>query len=375
MPSGGADHHAKVGSSPRRKIDLVLVAATSILVLIGLISLYSIDKGGSSKYFFHQVVRIAIGLVPFLIFLLIDPRSLMRRHFGIYAAMIGLLVVVLLKGSTRGGAERWIDLGPLDFQPSELAKIFIAITLSAFFVRRLDRVAEPSTFALSLLHIIVPMALIMKQPHLGATLTIFVTWVAISLVAGVPVKYLIATFLALCGGFVVALKVPGILSDYHRERVQTFLFGGSESDEFYQQSRALSAIASGGVTGKGLLKGEFKGTKFVPQQQTDYICTVIGEEGGLAGCACMLAAFGFFFYRVWLIMFRTQEPFYRLVTAGIFAYLAFHMVANLGMCLTLLPVVGLWLPFLSYGGTAMWLCLASVGLLLNFKSREKPVLF
>jgi rod shape determining protein RodA len=114
---------------------------------------------------------------------------------------------------------------------------------------------------------------------------------------------------------------------------------------------------------------------FVPEQHTDFIFTVIGEEGGLIGCTLVLAGFGFFFYRIWRVAYAADEPFHRMMAAGLFSVLAFHTIVNLGMNLEMLPVVGLWLPFMSYGGTAIWLCMAAVGLLLNLGRRAKPILF
>lgn len=364
------------GARAKRLWDGWLLLAMVVLILMGLMSLFSIDRGsGTSSHFKNQVVRLIIGIVPFAIMALVHPMALLRKSWALYGVAILALVGVLAKGETRGGAERWVQIGPMEFQPSELAKIFITITLAAYFANRVDHIKKFSTFAWSLAIVAVPMALILEQPHLGATLTIFVIWLAIALIAGVPGKFVAGIVALMIAGLGVGLVVPGVLSDYHRERVKTFVFGGDDKDDFYQQNRALIAFASGGLTGQGYLKGEFKGTRFVPEQQNDYISTVVGEEGGLIGCACMLAAFGFFFYRVWLVMFRATEPFYKYVSAGIFAYLAFHMMANLGMNLVLLPVVGLWLPFMSQGGTALWLCMASVGLLLNIRSRERPVLF
>jgi len=131
----------------------------------------------------------------------------------------------------------------------------------------------------------------------------------------------------------------------------------------------------GGVSGAGFGKGDQKHAHFIPEQQNDFIFTVIGEEGGLIGCSFVLIAFGVFLYRIWLIMVQAEDPFHRLVAAGVFGTLAFHTIVNLGMNLQLLPVVGLWLPFMSYGGTAMWLCMASVAVLLNMRTRERPVLY
>jgi rod shape determining protein RodA len=360
----------------RRSLDWWLFLSAALLIVMGLMSLLSIDRGsGTTQHFRNQLIRVCIGIVPFAIMLFVNPKSLLKHRWTLYGISILTLVLVMLKGSTKGGAERWIVIGPLEFQPSEMAKLFVAITLAAFFALNADRIKSIWTYLGSLAIVSLPMVLILEQPHLGAALTIFVIWLAISLIAQVPLKFIVATVAAMGAFLAVGLYVPGVLDDYHRGRVKAFLFGGDEQGDTYQQTRALIAFGAGGLTGQGYLKGEFKGTKFVPEQQTDYISTVIGEEGGLAGCTLMLAAFGFFFYRAWLVMFRASEPFHKMVAAGIFAYLAFHMVVNLGMNLVLLPVVGLWLPFLSFGGTAMWLCMASVGLLMNLRSRERPVLF
>jgi rod shape determining protein RodA len=131
----------------------------------------------------------------------------------------------------------------------------------------------------------------------------------------------------------------------------------------------------GGLAGTGFLKGEQKEGRFIPEQHNDFIFTVVGEEGGLIGATIVLAAFGFFFWRVWLILIRAPDPFYKMVAGGIFAALFFHTFVNLAMLLKLLPVVGLWLPFMSYGGTALWLCLSCVGLLIGIRRRERPGMF
>jgi rod shape determining protein RodA len=166
-----------------------------------------------------------------------------------------------------------------------------------------------------------------------------------------------------------------LLHSYQRERIQSGISQKDAHGRDWQTYRAEIAFGVGGALGAGYLKGEQKAGHFIPEQHDDFVITVIGEEGGLIGCTMVLAAFGFFFYRIWLIMFTASEPYYRMIAAGIFAALFFHMFVNIAMVLQLVPVVGIWLPFLSYGGTAMWLCMACVGLLLNIRRREKPLLF
>jgi rod shape determining protein RodA len=283
-------------------------------------------------------------------------------------------------GKDIKGAQRWIDLGPLQFQPSELTKLLIVLTLSTFFAMRSAEIRRFSTFALSFAHIALPLALVLAQPHLGAALVLVVTWLAISIVAGVPAKYIGATMVlgTVCAG--MALTVPAIqaklLHGYQQKRIEGVMSRGQDTrGKNYQTDRAEIAFGVGGVLGSGFLRGEQKDKHFIPEQHSDFIFTVVGEEGGLVGSSLVLLCFGFFYYRVFLVMIHATEPFYRMIAGGIFTVLVFHTFVNIGMVLQLLPVVGLWLPFLSYGGTAMWLCMASVGLLLAIRRHEKPLLF
>lgn len=359
-----------------QRLDWWLVLATLILLLGGFMSLYSIDAGAAGgKYFSKQLLRLVIGVVPFAFFYWVSPKTLIRYSWMLYALNVLLLLLVLKVGSSAGGAQRWLNIGPIEFQPSEMSKLLTVITLSSFLAsREREDLQRFSTYAVSLLHVAVPVLLIFKQPHLGASLALLMAWMGVALCGGIRVRFLVGTILSVAALLFLALSIPGVLKDYQKERVFA-MFGSDEKGSNFQTMRAESAFANGGLTGVGFMKGAQKSAGFVPKQHTDFIFTVIGEEGGLVGCTLVLSAFGFFFYRIWLIMFRSQDAFHRMVAAGVFSYLAFHTVANIGMNLELLPVVGLWLPFMSFGGTAIWLCLASVGLLLNLQSREKPTLF
>jgi rod shape determining protein RodA len=331
-----------------------------------------------------QVLNVALGLVPFGILLAVNPRVWLRHASVLYLANLGLLVMVLLAGKQLKGAQRWVELGPIQFQPSEMAKLLIVLTLAAFFATRQDSIHRLSTFVLSLAHVVVPLLLILRQPHLGAALVVLVAWLAICLVARVPLKFVGGAFGIAAALVLVVFLVPNVssafLHDYQQSRVDSMrerILGGAadEQGSDYQIVRAQLAFGSGGVMGAGFLRGEQKRGGFIPDQHTDFIFTVIGEEFGLIGCALVLGLFGLFFYRIWLVLLHATEPFSRMVVGGILAVLAFHAIVNIAMVLQLLPVVGLWLPFLSYGGTAMWLCMGSVALVLNIRMREKPLLF
>ncbi|MGV3617580.1 MAG: FtsW/RodA/SpoVE family cell cycle protein [Fimbriimonas sp.] len=363
------------------RVDFWLVLAALVLMTVGFMSLYSEgvtrDHGANFR---KQILNGVIGLVPFGIFATINPRFWQRAATPIYIVNLLMLVTVLVMGKAAKGAARWIDIGPLQFQPSELAKLLIVLTLATFYASRQDRIQHVSTFLLGLAHAVVPAFLIFRQPHLGAFTVIMVAWFAISLVAHIPVKYLmgvVGAVVILVGG---VLAVPSlrakVLDPYQEGRIQGMSNkGGDRQGKNWQTDRAAIALAVGGVSGTGYGNGQQKAGHFIPEQHNDFIFTVIGEEGGLIGCTLVLTAFGFFFFRIFLIMHLATDLYYRMVAAGIFAVLGFHTFVNIAMVLQLVPVVGLWLPFLSYGGTALWLCMACVGLLINIRRREKPLLF
>lgn len=365
------------------RVDFWLILAAIVLMTVGFMSLYSegVTRDGGAN-FRKQILNAVVGLVPFGIFASVNPRFWQRVATPVYIVNLVMLMTVLAMGKAAKGAARWIDIGPLQFQPSELAKLLIVLTLATFYASRQDKIQHISTFGLGLLHAVVPALLIFRQPHLGAFTVVMVAWFAISLVAQVPLKYLLGMVgtVAVLVGTVVAVPAvqEKVLGKYQRDRLEGLAASKAGKDtqgKNWQTDRAAIALAVGGVSGTGYGNGQQKAGHFIPEQHNDFIFTVVGEEGGLIGATLVLAAFGFFFYRIFLIMHLATDPYYRMVAAGIFAVLGFHTFVNIAMVLELVPVVGLWLPFLSYGGTALWLCMACVGMLLNIRRREKPLLF
>lgn len=370
---------ARAGDQRRPRFDVWLLISTLVLLTVGLMSLYSEgasrDNGSDFK---KQLLFAVMGIIPFVVFATVHPKVWMRGSYVLYGINVVSLLAVRVLGSTKKGAERWIEVGPIQFQPSEMAKLLTVITLAAFFAMRQDSIRQLSTFVRSFFHILPILVLILMQPHLGAAMVIVISWFAISLVSGVQVKHLAGAVGLFAILAVSVLTIPAvsskILHGYQEGRIKA-LNGKDVKGSNWQTERAEIAFGVGGVVGTGYLKGEQKAGHFIPEQHNDFVFTIVGEEGGLVGCTVVLAAFGFFFYRIWLVMFVASEPYYKMIAAGIFAALFFHTFVNIAMVLQLVPVVGLWLPFLSYGGTALWLCMACVGLLLNIRRREKPLLF
>lgn len=363
------------GASRLDGFDPIFVLSVILLMAFGTYAIFSVSSVPDPEVNFRKyLLAIAIGLVPLSAFLL-TPYQLWQRFSNlIYGLNIVLLLAVLIMGERDGGAVRWLDIGPIQFQPSEFSKLATVLTLSEFYHRRLDRANQFGTFALSFLHILPTLVLLIEQPHFGATVAVLVTWLSISLIAHVPWKFILITFAAVSSLFVFALKTDFLLHDYHRQRIASAI-AGNDQDTRYQQLRSEIAFGVGGISGSGVLKGEQKRMKSVPEQESDFILSVVGEEFGFVGCMALLGCYGLFFIRGWLLCMRLSDPWPRMVSIGILTMLAFHMMINIQMVLGIGPVVGLWLPFISWGGTALWLCMASVGLLIHFQSRNTEALF
>jgi rod shape determining protein RodA len=363
------------------RIDWGLLLAACALLIAGLLSLYSEGATSSEGFFKKQMIYMIIGLVPFALFAIVKPNTWRKGSAWLYAFNILCLIAVFAVGKSVKGSERWIPLpGGAQFQPSELAKLLVIITLSSYYANHQDSIKKLSTLLIGFAHVAIPMFLIWKQPHLGAAMTVFVTWIAVSIVAGVSGRQMAAFLcsLVLLGG--LTFSIPAVRNKFFHSYQMSRVLGleNSEKDaqgRNYQTDQAAIALGVGGFTGTGFLKGEQKQAGLIPEQHDDFIITVIGEEGGLVGCTLLLATYGFFFYRIFLIMLNATEPYYKMLAGGVFAILGFHTFVNIAMVLHLLPVVGLWLPFMSYGGTAIWLCMSCVGLLLNVRRQQRPLLF
>lgn len=373
--SGRGGSYLDRGRKSPFKVDLWLLVSAIVLLFVGVMAIYSEGYGRVGGGVFRQhMIRVAVGIIPFLVFYKVDPSWWRKFVTPLYLINIALLVLVLVKGSSAGGAQRWLQLGPLEFQPSEMSKLVAVLTLSAFYADRIQDIKKFSTFFLSFLYILPTLVLVFKQPHLGATLVIIVAWLAVSIFANVPWKFILGMFAAVVALVTISFTVPGILAPYQKDRLEA-MFTNDEQGKDFQQLRARIAFGVGGVSGAGFLKGEQKAGHFIPEQNTDFIFTVVGEEGGLIGCTLVLAAFAFFFFRAWLVMYRATNPYPRMLAAGTVSILAFHTIVNLAMNLQIGPVVGLWLPFVSYGGTALWLCMACLGLLLNLSKGPGSIIF
>lgn len=335
------------------------------------------NQGLDPQYYLKRhVINLAIGLALAYGTTLIDYR-LLRAYTPIVwgLAVLGLIAVLIPHvGSTINGARAWIALpGGFNIQPAELAKIGIIVGISMILAEKRDTDANPTdldvTKALAIAA--VPILLILAQPDLGTVVIISAAIVAMIGTSGAPTRWVVGLLLiAVVGGF-VAVKA-GVVSDYQVKRLQSFVDPAADPQmSGYQLRQSRITIGSGGIIGKGLFNGPQTNGRFVPEQQTDFIFTVAGEELGFLGCGFILLCFGLFFARAFTIAKRTNDLFGRLVCVGIIAWFAFQTFENIGMTMGLVPMTGVPLPFISYGGSSMFANMIALGLLQNVHLRSR----
>ena len=363
--------------------DRWLTFAAVGLLTFGTVLVYAATKSWFASqhldpqyYLKRHVINICIGLAMAYGITLIDYR-LLRAYTPIVwgLGVLGLLAVLTPGvGSTVNGAKAWIALpGGFQIQPAELAKISIILGISMVLAERNGIGSDPSDKDVlkSLGVAAVPILLIMLQPDLGTTLIISAAIVIMIAVSGAPTRWVIGLLLiAVLGGF-VAVKA-GVVSQYQIKRLQSFVDPSADPQQSgYQLRQARITIGSGGVLGRGLFHGPQTNGRFVPEQQTDFIFTVAGEETGFLGSGLMLLFFGLFFWRAFLIAQRTNDLFGRLVCVGVIAWFALQTFENIGMSMGLMPMTGVPLPFISYGGSSMFATLIGFGLLQNVHLRSR----
>jgi rod shape determining protein RodA len=333
-----------------------------------------LDAGLDPATFLQKhLVNAAIGGTLGAVAALVDYRSLRAYAPVVYvASCLGLVAVLTGLGSTINGAHSWILL-PAGFQvqPSEFAKVALVVGLAVLLGERREGQDEPRSRDVvgALALAAVPMALIMLQPDLGTTLVLVVVVLGVLSVAGVQARWLLGLLIAGVLVCVAAVHLH-VLSDYQVARFSAFTNPGLDARGVgYNTSQARIAIGSGGLLGKGLFHGTQTSGAFIPEQQTDFVFTVAGEELGLVGAGAVVLLLGLVLWRGCRIAVAASDGFGRLVAAGVVSWFAFQSFVNIGMTLGIMPVTGLPLPFVSYGGSAMFVNLVAVGLLQNVHLR------
>jgi len=354
-------------------LDVVLLGAVLALAGLSLLLIYSatrsrLEARGINPLYFvmRQGVFIAIGLGIMVAVMLVDYRKYRDRGAAFYVVLVVMLLAVLSPlGSSSKGTQGWFQLpGGFQIQPSEIAKILLIIALAGYLAQHrgdLDTKRLAVTCALAG----VPLALVMLQPDLGTAIVMTVIVVAMIAVAGVRGRHLaIIALVALVG--VVGVVQAGVLKQYQVDRLTSFLDQSkNKSGSTYNLDQSKTAIGNGGVVGQGLFKGSQTSGSFVPEQHTDFIFTVVGEELGFFGGATMLALFAIIVWRTWRTAQLSSDFSGTLICTGIMAMIAVHVFENVGMTMGIMPITGIPLVFVSYGGSATIAGFAAIGLVLN----------
>ena len=363
--------------------DKLLTFAVVGLLLIGTMLVYAGTRewfrsyGLDPEYYFKRhTLNIIIGGLLAYGTTLIDYR-LLRAYTPILwlAAVLGLIIVLIPGlGSEINGAQAWISLpGGFQLQPAELAKIAIIVGMAMILADREQSDKDPTDLDVvkALAIAAVPILLIVAQPDLGTVLIISAAVVAMIGASGAPARWVIGLLLAAIVGVFAAVQT-GAVSSYQVARLQSFVDPSADPQATgYQLRQSRITIGSGGLLGKGLFEGPQTNGRFVPEQQTDFIFTVAGEELGFVGCSIILFLYMLFFIRAFAICRRSSDLFGRLVCIGVIAWFAFQTFENIGMTMGLMPMTGVPLPFLSYGGSSMFANLIGVGLLQNVHARSR----
>ena len=361
--------------------DPVLTAVVGLLLFIGTLLVWAATRdwytrnGLDGQYYLKRhIINIMIGLVLAYGTTVIDYRLLRAYTPFLWGAGVLGLIIVLIPGlgAEINGAKAWIALpGGFQIQPAELAKIAIIIGMSMILSERSHDSDGPTSSDVlqSLAVAAIPVLLIILQPDMGTILIISAAVVTIIAVSGSPARWVAGLLLiAVIGGF-VAVKA-GVISEYQVNRLQTFVDPNADTQGAgYQLRQARITVGSGGLIGTGLFNGPQTNGRFVPEQQTDFIFTVAGEELGFLGSGAILILYLILLMRAFAIARRTNDPFGRLVCTGVIAWFAFQIFENIGMTMGLMPMTGVPLPFISYGGSSMFATLIGVGLLQNVHAR------
>ena len=349
--------------------DLVLVLTYIAISAIGLLMVYSataprlearnLDPAGELR---TQAIFVVIGFIVFAVMSTVDLVELKGFAGPIYlASLVPLVLVLTALGESEGIAQRWIQFGPVQFQPSELAKIAV-ILMVAVLISNAEVPLKWDTVGRVVVIVGVPALLIFRQPDLGTTLVFAMVVLAMLFVGGATMRQLGFLFVATVVGTVGIFQL-NIIKAYQVTRLTAFIDPESHSlDATYNQVQSEIAIGSGGLFGKGLFEGSQTNLQFVPVQSSDFIFTAVGEQFGFIGSAIVIALFGVLLFRLLMIAMSARSRFAFLVTIGIASMLAFHIFVNIGMTIRIMPITGLPLPFMSAGGTVFVALSASLGL-------------
>jgi rod shape determining protein RodA len=348
-----------------------LLVTMGVLFLMGLATVYSASRGaGLDNLYKTQLMWFGISLVVGTVILFVDSQVFEKLAYPFYGFCLILLAAVLVVGDIGGGSQRWLKLGPVNLQPSEIAKLSIVMTLAKFFSD--EKEGPPYTLKRLIVPglVIAPMfLLILKQPDLGTAGVLFL--VGGSMIFFLRVHWKSIAIVALIGAVIVPIAYEFVLHDYQRERVKTFINPGRDArGSGYNALQCKIAVGSGKAFGKGWQQGTQSQLNFIPEQHTDFIFSVFAEERGFLGSIVLLTLYGTYCFFALRTVARARDKFQMLLAFGVTAIVFWHVFINIGMVIGLLPIVGVGLPFFSYGGSMLLTFMTSTAILLNLSRKR-----
>src|SRR3712207_6834941 len=350
-----------------KKMNLWLIANILAIFALSLMSIYSSTIPKGPGFFQKELLWFFISAIVFVAFSLLDYHKYIKYDRYVYLFNVLMLLSVFVIGTKRLGAQRWIDLGPISIQPSEFAKIFLVLTLSSYMAKRSNERFEGfKSMMLSFLHMVPIFALIALQPDLGTSLVLLVIYASLVFINGLDWRTMFILVLA------VISAIPGayffLLHDYQRQRVLTFLHPGEDMlGSGWNVMQSMNAIGSGGIRGKGFLENSQSKLRFLPESHTDFIGAVYLEERGFLGGVALLLLYLFLLIQILKIAEDTEERFGKLICYGIASIFFFHIFINLGMIMGIMPVTGLPLLLMSYGGSSLVFAYMMLGIVQSVK--------
>lgn len=358
-----------------KNFDWVIFSAVILLSAFGLMEVYSVSLGLGGHdliNFYKQAFFVVLGIVLMFIFTFTDYHFLKSLNRYLYFFGVLILVSVLIFGQTFYGTKGWFSIAGFGIQPVEFIKIILIIFLASYFSNLATKVKTLRHFILSLISTLVFFGLIILQPDFGSALVLIAIWLVMIIMAGFPKKYFI--IIGLSAIMLSGVAWFGFFKDYQKERITTFLNPSYEScakEECYNSFQAIIAVGSGGLTGKGVGFGSQSQLKFLPEAQTDFIFSVVAEEMGFLGVSLVLVFFGILYFRSISALKKINNDFGIYFILGLLGFILTHMFVNIGMNIGLLPIVGLPLPFISYGGSATLSLFIAIGIMQNIIIKSK----
>ena len=369
-------------SEPMRNVDWILMLATFGIVAVGLVAIYSTSRPfllyrGLDPYTYtqRQVIFVVIGAFVMAGVMSIDYGELKERAGGLYLLTILALLAVLIAGTgpAGSGANAWFDFGPILVQPSEFAKVTVLVLIAGYLAEERSGALTYARFINGLILVGVPVGLVMLQPDFGTASVFIALAMGVLLVAGANFRYILfISVLAIAT--IGALIGSGFVRDYQVQRITAFTVQNTENDQLkdlvQQVKNSKRAIATGGLSGKGFLEGPLTNGRFIPVQWTDFVFSGIAEQFGLIGTVTLLLLYFFVLFRMWRIARLARDDFGLYICVGAMTMVAWHVFENIGMTMGIMPVTGIPLPLVSYGGSSTIAFLAMIGLVQNVHMRR-----